>query len=476
MARDDKEAVKWYRKAAGQEHAKAQYSIGAMYWSGEGVGKDMAQSYLWMSLAAEQGDQTAGEWKGKAAAKLTPKQIKRVDKLVKEWSARKLAEGLHEASDPYPFAALERKYGIQVHWRQGDILLQRSKEFGVAKEVGQLGLKRLPDILENALAKYPPWVIQKHLNHVRFAEDLSFGGKQEYSGTVDYKTKSIYVEVAKEGEARPNEKVEGTIHHEFATFLMEIHNFPTNEWTKCNPPDFEYEDPEGKGYNVMGTREYGSPKKYWPLGFVRGYSRASLDNDFENFSAIIFSEPRKAKLLTDHFPKLKDKYLVWLKVHQKIDEEFFAEERFFPKDLIDPARPHPELVKQGEIFDLNGTYVYMPTGKPFSGKAETHHDNGHQESLANYEDGKQEGKQTWWYENGKKLYDENYKNGKLEGIRKKWHDNGQQMYEANYKDGKTEGTYIKWYDNGQKESESEYQGGMVTQDTIKRWNRDGTPK
>ena len=34
---NDAEAVKWYRKAADQGYAKAQYNLGVMYYSGDGV-------------------------------------------------------------------------------------------------------------------------------------------------------------------------------------------------------------------------------------------------------------------------------------------------------------------------------------------------------------------------------------------------------------------------------------------------------
>ena len=37
---DDKEAVKWYKLAAEQRNASAQYNLGLMYAEGEGVPQD----------------------------------------------------------------------------------------------------------------------------------------------------------------------------------------------------------------------------------------------------------------------------------------------------------------------------------------------------------------------------------------------------------------------------------------------------
>ncbi len=49
------EAMKWYRLAAEQGPANAQNSVGVMYLNGEGVPQDHAEAVKWFSLAAEQG-------------------------------------------------------------------------------------------------------------------------------------------------------------------------------------------------------------------------------------------------------------------------------------------------------------------------------------------------------------------------------------------------------------------------------------
>ena len=59
MAKDQAEAVKWYRKAAEQNHAEAQYNLGICFYKGEGVAKDQVEAYKWVLLAARQGDEDA---------------------------------------------------------------------------------------------------------------------------------------------------------------------------------------------------------------------------------------------------------------------------------------------------------------------------------------------------------------------------------------------------------------------------------
>lgn len=52
---DNKEAIKWYRKAAGQGHADAQYQLGEIYYYGQGVDEDYCEALDWYQQAAEQG-------------------------------------------------------------------------------------------------------------------------------------------------------------------------------------------------------------------------------------------------------------------------------------------------------------------------------------------------------------------------------------------------------------------------------------
>jgi TPR repeat protein len=52
---DDTQAARWYRLAAEQGYARAQYSLGRMYESGQGVPEDYVEAVRWYRLAAEQG-------------------------------------------------------------------------------------------------------------------------------------------------------------------------------------------------------------------------------------------------------------------------------------------------------------------------------------------------------------------------------------------------------------------------------------
>ena len=55
-SRTKRKLCSWYRLAAEQGDASAQYNLGVMYAKGRGVLKDEAEAVRWYRLAAEQGD------------------------------------------------------------------------------------------------------------------------------------------------------------------------------------------------------------------------------------------------------------------------------------------------------------------------------------------------------------------------------------------------------------------------------------
>ena len=59
VPQDEAEAVRWYRLAADQGNASAQYNLGLRYANGEGVLKDDAEAVRWYRLSADQGDASA---------------------------------------------------------------------------------------------------------------------------------------------------------------------------------------------------------------------------------------------------------------------------------------------------------------------------------------------------------------------------------------------------------------------------------
>lgn len=59
VAKDIEAALMWWRKAAEQGHAVAQYNLGTVFYNGIDVARDYEEAARWFSKAASQGDADA---------------------------------------------------------------------------------------------------------------------------------------------------------------------------------------------------------------------------------------------------------------------------------------------------------------------------------------------------------------------------------------------------------------------------------
>src|SRR5258707_12248008 len=82
------EAAKWFQLAADQGRADAQSNLGAMYAEGEGVPQDFVRALMWFSLSVAQNHKDAIENRDKAILLMTPAQIVEAQKLIRQWKAR----------------------------------------------------------------------------------------------------------------------------------------------------------------------------------------------------------------------------------------------------------------------------------------------------------------------------------------------------------------------------------------------------
>jgi uncharacterized protein len=81
--------LKWFRLAAEQGHAKAQYNLGTMYMYGQGVLQDYVEAHKWYNLAAsrstdEEDRNLATKNRDGIATLLTPAQVVEAQKLARE--------------------------------------------------------------------------------------------------------------------------------------------------------------------------------------------------------------------------------------------------------------------------------------------------------------------------------------------------------------------------------------------------------
>ena len=82
---DEKEAVRWFTKAAEQGNVAAQSKLGSIYLSGRGTPPDFKQAYFWMVLARANGDEASKVLAPIATQHLTREQITSIELDADRW-------------------------------------------------------------------------------------------------------------------------------------------------------------------------------------------------------------------------------------------------------------------------------------------------------------------------------------------------------------------------------------------------------
>ena len=85
VTQDYAKAVPWYRRAAEQGHLDAQLYLANKYQFGFGVPQSDLQAYAWSSIAAAQGEMTADVIKSSIEDKMTRDQIAKGQELAAEY-------------------------------------------------------------------------------------------------------------------------------------------------------------------------------------------------------------------------------------------------------------------------------------------------------------------------------------------------------------------------------------------------------
>ena len=90
IPQDYEVAFKWYNSSAQQGYAKAQFTLGGIYFRGQySVPQDFVLAHMWLNLASAQGFGEASTIRDKLAEKMTPSQIQEAQRLAREFKPKK---------------------------------------------------------------------------------------------------------------------------------------------------------------------------------------------------------------------------------------------------------------------------------------------------------------------------------------------------------------------------------------------------
>ena len=79
------EAIRRFRPLAERGDDRAQYWLGMIYYEGRGVPKDDVRAYMWLTLAANQGNRGARVGRDGVARRLSDAQVSEAEALAVAW-------------------------------------------------------------------------------------------------------------------------------------------------------------------------------------------------------------------------------------------------------------------------------------------------------------------------------------------------------------------------------------------------------
>jgi hypothetical protein len=229
------------------------------------------------------------------------------------------------------FEHITSKYGIKIVYEIGDdffsslenpIIPAGPHRNSRVDPIRHRVLIRYPDILQKALEKYPDMVIKNYLKAIYFAGEIDYYGLR-YGGTYDPFRGIIYL--VDNGQKNDDEAM-STFHHEISSLFLKGHSFWIDPWTDHHPEDFKYLDDIYSSWKAGKEARNAITDNYcYENGFVTDYGLTNFENDFNEYSEMIFTYPERFKKIMNQYPRVRGKFKVWLEFYQKIDPIFTEE-------------------------------------------------------------------------------------------------------------------------------------------------------
>jgi TPR repeat protein/putative methionine-R-sulfoxide reductase with GAF domain len=85
IVRDEKQAFRWFSRAAEHGSLAAQAKLGFLYWGGRGVSKDVNQAYFWTAVARARGDQENKDLAAVLASGMSREQAAAIEQRADQW-------------------------------------------------------------------------------------------------------------------------------------------------------------------------------------------------------------------------------------------------------------------------------------------------------------------------------------------------------------------------------------------------------
>ncbi|MBL4607131.1 MAG: hypothetical protein JKY01_04805 [Pseudomonadales bacterium] len=222
---------------------------------------------------------------------------------------------------------IERQYGITIHYEDGvnaiPALWRAPPSNGMAEPITKRNMCHVTPILFRELRKYPGSVIQDTLTDIYLLNSLSFYGV-DYGGTS--LGLALYLTVGSRGDGYNDAYLSKLVHHEMSSVFFRIHLFPSDAWAAVNSKSFAYADADD---DILSAIKNGGSdadvERYYHEGFLSNYGYSTLENDFNLYAEMAFTNPEKLRALANIHPRIRQKSVLLKGFYRGISKDFFLQ-------------------------------------------------------------------------------------------------------------------------------------------------------
>ena len=165
----------------------------------------------------------------------------------------------------------------------------------------------------------------EYFKQIYCLEDLIVNGTP-YGGTYDIDQKAVYlVTTYGDGSRASKNLIKRTFHHELSSLLMKHYNFDNKLWRAAHGENFQYEMDKDPFYQWMHLHGHTDPidkETLYKRGLLRQYAETGVENDFNIYASVIFTNPKKMKRLIKEYTIIQRKYEVFKEFYLSIDAGF----------------------------------------------------------------------------------------------------------------------------------------------------------
>ena len=179
-------------------------------------------------------------------------------------------------------------------------------------------------VIKNELKKIPNGIIAKHLNHI-YAVDAIYLNRMVI-GVTYTPDGNIYISLLTDKKKKASKKsIKKLFHHELSSILIIYYHLDKDKWRSLHGDNFLYKSEEDPFYFLSYKYDktaLNNQKALYSKGLLKPYSETGLENDFNTYAEVIFTDPERMKKLIKQYPIIRRKYQIFKEFYLGIDSGF----------------------------------------------------------------------------------------------------------------------------------------------------------